>query len=263
MAGPIVRYDVLDEQIARREHTLEKFARGVALVRPRHGQEDPARRTRWATSPTPPSPRRRRCALDAWFGVFAYAFQIYFDFSGYSDMAVGLGRMFGFVIPKNFDSPYLADSITDFWRRWHICLSTWLRDYLYIPLGGNRKGPRRTYVNLAIVMLLGGLWHGATWNFVIWGPQTSQFVRLFMRDDILQAVERPERIAQELGITTAQLAIAWVLRQPNVASAIVGASRPEQVDDNVAASGVELPPDALLRIDEALSGVQPLALPGD
>ena len=110
-----------------------------------------------------------RGALDAWYGVVAYAFQIYFDFSAYSDMAIGLGLMLGFVFPKNFDSPYRSQSITEFWRRWHISLSTWLRDYLYIPLGGNRKGPRRTYVNLFIVMLLGGLWHGAAWTFVIWG----------------------------------------------------------------------------------------------
>ncbi len=114
-------------------------------------------------------PLNLRLLLDAWVGVIAYAFQIYFDFSGYSDMAVGLSRLFGFVIPKNFASPYLAESITDFWRRWHISLSTWLRDYLYVPLGGNRKGPRRTYINLTIVMLLGGLWHGANWTFVIWG----------------------------------------------------------------------------------------------
>ncbi len=108
-------------------------------------------------------------APDAWFGATAYAFQIYFDFAGYSDMAVGLGRMIGFEFMKNFDAPYHAESITDFWRRWHISLSTFLRDYLYIPLGGNRKGPYRTYVNLIVVMLLGGLWHGASWTFVAWG----------------------------------------------------------------------------------------------
>ena len=93
--------------------------------------------------------------------MLAYAFQIYFDFSGYSDMAIGLGLMLGFVFAKNFDCPYQSASITEFWRRWHISLSTWLRDYLYIPLGGNRLGTARTYVNLAVVMLLGGLWHGA------------------------------------------------------------------------------------------------------
>ena len=107
--------------------------------------------------------------LDAWSGVIAYAFQIYFDFSGYSDMAIGLGLMLGFTFPKNFDSPYRSESITEFWRKWHISLSSWLRDYLYIPLGGNRRGQARTYLNLALVMLLGGLWHGASWNFVIWG----------------------------------------------------------------------------------------------
>ena len=106
-------------------------------------------------------------APDAILG--AYAFQIYFDFSGYSDMAVGLALMLGFVYPKNFDSPYQAESITDFWHRWHQSLSTWLRDYLYIPLGGNRKGRVRTYINLMLTMALGGLWHGAAWNFVAWG----------------------------------------------------------------------------------------------
>ncbi|MCA9920622.1 MAG: MBOAT family protein, partial [Anaerolineales bacterium] len=105
----------------------------------------------------------------AWLGTFAYGFQIYFDFSGYSDMAVGLALLFGFVLPRNFDAPYRSASITEFWRRWHISLSTFLRDNLYIPLGGNRHGGLRTAFNLAAVMLLGGLWHGAAWNFVVWG----------------------------------------------------------------------------------------------
>lgn len=103
------------------------------------------------------------------FGVYGYALQIYCDFSGYSDMAIGLALLLGFYFPINFNSPYKSDSITDFWRRWHISLSTWLRDYLYISLGGNRKGKLRTYLNLILTMLLGGLWHGASWNFVIWG----------------------------------------------------------------------------------------------
>ncbi len=104
-----------------------------------------------------------------WLGVFAYALQIYGDFSGYTDMAIGSARMMGFELPQNFNLPYLAKNVTDFWRRWHISLSTWLRNYLYIPLGGNRRGVFRTYENLAIVMLLGGLWHGANWNFCLWG----------------------------------------------------------------------------------------------
>jgi alginate O-acetyltransferase complex protein AlgI len=105
----------------------------------------------------------------AWTGVLSYAMQIYFDFSGYSDMAIGLGLLLGFEFPQNFDSPYKSLSITEFWRRWHISLSSWLRDYLYIPLGGNRRGPLRTYFNLFVTMLLGGLWHGANWTFLVWG----------------------------------------------------------------------------------------------
>ncbi len=105
----------------------------------------------------------------AWVGTLAYTLQLYFDFSGYSDMAIGLGRMMGFGLPINFNSPYKSGSIIEFWRRWHMTLSRFLRDYLYIPLGGNRKGPARRYVNLAVVMLLGGLWHGAAWTFVVWG----------------------------------------------------------------------------------------------
>jgi alginate O-acetyltransferase complex protein AlgI len=104
-----------------------------------------------------------------WLAVIAYAIQIFCDFSGYTDMALGIARMFGFTLPKNFNMPYLATSVTDFWRRWHITLSRWIRDYIYIPIGGNRKGRARQYVNIIITMLLGGLWHGASWTFVVWG----------------------------------------------------------------------------------------------
>jgi alginate O-acetyltransferase complex protein AlgI len=144
-----------------------------------------------------------------WIVVYAYAFQIYFDFSGYSDMAIGLGLMFGFVFPKNFDSPYRSASITEFWRRWHISLSTWLREYLYIPLGGNRKGPARTAVNLAIVMLLGGLWHGASWNFVVWGGLHGLLLgseRLLGRKPFYFMLPRPLRIA----VTFVLVLIGWV-----------------------------------------------------
>lgn len=106
---------------------------------------------------------------EAWIALVAYTFQIYFDFSGYSDMAIGLGRMMGFHFPENFNYPYISKSITEFWRRWHITLSSWMRDYLYIPLGGNRGSVSRTYINLWLVFLISGLWHGANWNFVIWG----------------------------------------------------------------------------------------------
>jgi D-alanyl-lipoteichoic acid acyltransferase DltB (MBOAT superfamily) len=111
----------------------------------------------------------RYTGFEVLMGVYGYALQIYCDFSGYTDIAIGIALLLGFKLPKNFASPYKADSITDFWRRWHISLSSWLKDYLYIPLGGNRYGNVRTYVNLMITMLLGGLWHGAAWRFVIWG----------------------------------------------------------------------------------------------
>jgi alginate O-acetyltransferase complex protein AlgI len=168
VAGPIIRYAALEEQMRVRQHTLDKFARGVAFFAFGMGKKILLANPMGHVADTAFAGGAQHF-YDAWVGVFAYAFQIYFDFSGYSDMAIGLALMLGFVLIQNFDSPYQSRSITEFWRRWHISLSTWLRDYLYIPLGGNRKGPVRTYVNLMVVMLLGGLWHGASWNFIIWG----------------------------------------------------------------------------------------------
>jgi alginate O-acetyltransferase complex protein AlgI len=168
VAGPIIRFSEVADQLQSRTHTVTKFARGIAFF-----SVGLAKKVLLANPCGKIADLAFEAgtlhALDAWYGVTAYAFQIYFDFSGYSDMAIGLGLMLGFVFPKNFDSPYVSQSITEFWRRWHISLSTWLRDYLYVPLGGNRRGPVRTYANLAIVMLLGGLWHGAAWNFLVWG----------------------------------------------------------------------------------------------
>ncbi len=169
VAGPIIRYRELADQLVTRTHTFEKAARGVTLF-----ILGLAKKVILADGVAPlvtvvfDGPGTQGF-VSSWVGVLAYAMQIYFDFSGYSDMAVGLGLMIGFEFPQNFNSPYHSISITDFWRRWHISLSTWLRDYLYIPLGGNRLGPVRTYVNLFLTMLLGGLWHGANWTFVIWG----------------------------------------------------------------------------------------------
>jgi alginate O-acetyltransferase complex protein AlgI len=168
VAGPIVRFQTVADQLHRRGHSLVKFSRGVAIFCLGLGKK--------VLLANPAGKIADTCfgaasldTADAWLGAAAYSFQIYFDFSGYSDMAIGLGLMLGFTFPINFNSPYRARSITDFWRRWHITLSTWLRDYLYIPLGGNKSGDTRTFFNLATVMLLGGLWHGASWNFVIWG----------------------------------------------------------------------------------------------
>jgi alginate O-acetyltransferase complex protein AlgI len=168
VAGPIVRYAELADQMEARTHTVDKFARGVALFSLGMAMKvllaNPCGKvadTVFNAGPVGP--------LEAWVGTLAYAFQILFDFAGYSEMAIGLGLLMGFVFAKNFAAPYQAESITEFWRRWHISLSTLLRDYVYIPLGGNRKGESRTYFNLLLTMLIGGLWHGASWNFVIWG----------------------------------------------------------------------------------------------
>lgn len=168
VAGPIIRYRDLAEQLIERTHTLEKVARGLAflvlgLVKKVIVADGVASLVTLVFADAQPG------LLASWAGILAYTVQIYFDFSGYSDMAVGLGYLFGFQIAQNFNSPYQAESVTDFWRRWHMSLSTWLRDYLYIPLGGSRLGVRRTYINLFLTMLLGGLWHGANWTFVVWG----------------------------------------------------------------------------------------------
>jgi alginate O-acetyltransferase complex protein AlgI len=219
VAGPIVRYNILAEQIAFRTHTLEKFSAGIAMFVLGFAKKillaNPMGRVAdsvfGAGAPL---------AFDAWVGVVAYAFQIYFDFSGYSDMAIGLGRMFGFVIPENFRSPYLSESITDFWRRWHISLSTWLRDYLYVPLGGNRHGPRRTYFNLAMVMLLGGLWHGANWSFVVWGAYHGSllaFERWMGKKTAYDFLPHWMRVA----LTFLLVLFSWVLfRSPTLGHAI-------------------------------------------
>jgi alginate O-acetyltransferase complex protein AlgI len=168
VAGPVLRYKDLAAQFAARTHTLDKFAEGSArfmrgFVKKVFIADAIAPLADNAFALADPS------AADAWIGILAYAAQLYFDFSGYSDMAVGLGLMMGFRFIENFNHPYISQSITEFWRRWHISLSTWLRDYLYIPLGGNRHGTAATYRNLFLTMLLGGLWHGANWTFVLWG----------------------------------------------------------------------------------------------
>jgi alginate O-acetyltransferase complex protein AlgI len=208
VAGPIIRYQDLERQLHERTHTVEKFARGIfffalgmgkkiLIANPVGELADAAFRAgtlHW---------------LDAWYGVMSYAFQIYFDFSGYSDMAIGLGLMFGFEFAKNFDSPYKSQSITEFWRRWHISLSSWLRDYLYIPLGGNRKGDARTYLNLMVVMLLGGFWHGASWNFLVWGGIFGVWLaleRLLGKTPFYANSPAPARVA----LTFLIVCVAWV-----------------------------------------------------
>ena len=167
IAGPIVRYSEIEDRMKRRSVTPEAFAAGLCRFAVGLGKKvllanQLGKLWELASGGTP-------SALLAWLGALAFTLQIYFDFSGYSDMAIGLGTIFGFRFPENFRYPYQAKSVTDFWRRWHITLSTWFREYLYIPLGGNRRGPARQLLNLAIVWALTGLWHGAAWNFLLWG----------------------------------------------------------------------------------------------
>ncbi|MDG1518663.1 MAG: MBOAT family O-acyltransferase [Flavobacteriales bacterium] len=170
IAGPIVRYNDIISQIKIRVETIELFRSGIQrflvglfkkiIIANSCGEIADSIMSNSIDNINTPI---------AWLGIISYTFQIYFDFSGYSDMAIGLGRMFGFKILENFNFPYISQSIQEFWRRWHISLSSWFKDYVYIPLGGNRNKPYKTYFNLSIVFLLTGIWHGATWSFVLWG----------------------------------------------------------------------------------------------
>ncbi len=209
VAGPVLRYHLLAQQFRERIHSLNRFAKGamvfmsgfcvkVLLADPVAPLADAA----FALE----DPH----FVDAWLGALAYTAQLFFDFSGYSTMAIGLALMIGFVFPQNFNDPYWSVSITDFWKRWHMSLSSWLREYLYIPLGGNRKGPVRTYVNLLLTMVLGGLWHGANWTFLAWGAWHGGIL----------AAERyweerfgPSKLPQVVRITKTMLLviIGWVM----------------------------------------------------
>ena len=169
IAGPIVRYRDVAYQLEHRTETFDRFTKGVKLFCIGLGKKVLIANQMGALTTALFEGTQTNGFLGTWVGIIAYTFQIYFDFSGYSDMACGLGNMFGFEFLKNFNYPYIATSITDFWRRWHISLSTWFKEYVYIPLGGNRKGVRRQIVNLLIVWGLTGLWHGASYNFIFWG----------------------------------------------------------------------------------------------
>ena len=208
VAGPIVRYSTVARQLGARRTTWGRFSAGARIF---------AIGLAWkvliadevaplvmsifdgTTNPT---------LLEAWLGVYAYAIQIYFDFGGYSAMAVGLGVMVGFTLPRNFRIPYAALSLTDFWRRWHMSLSSWLRDYVYIPLGGNRLGEARTYANLWSVFLLCGLWHGASWNFVIWGAHHGAFL-VIERAGLKRWLDRAPRAVAHL-YTVVVVLLGWV-----------------------------------------------------
>ncbi len=179
IAGPIVKYHDIERQISNRtfdlEQTAEGFRRFIVGLSKKVLLSNTAA---LAADAVFAAELAQVGALAAWIGAVSYLFQIYFDFSGYSDMAIGLGRMFGFTFQENFNYPYISCSVQEFWRRWHISLSTWFKEYLYIPLGGNRKGRARTYVNKLFVFFCTGLWHGADWTFVIWGLYHGLFLLL-------------------------------------------------------------------------------------
>jgi len=210
IAGPIVRYQTIAHELDSRTESIDKFAQGIKRFAVGLGKKVLLANNiglLWsqirATAPT------ELTVLTAWLGIIAFAFQIYFDFSGYSDMAIGLGKMFGFTFLENFNYPYIAKSVTEFWRRWHISLGTWFRDYLYIPLGGNRIGSLGVFRNLFIVWFVTGFWHGASWNFVLWGLYFGVLIaleRLFLQRLLSQV---PALVAHFYLIVV--VCIGWVI----------------------------------------------------
>lgn len=219
IAGPIVRYHDVAEQMKKREITVEKFTYGIRrfilgfakkiLIANRMGAI--------ADDIFKIAPQNISTAL-IWLGALCYTLQIYYDFSGYSDMAIGLGKIFGFDFLENFNYPYIAKSIKEFWKRWHISLTNWFRDYVYIPLGGNRKGEKRSYINQIIVFLLSGLWHGASWNFIFWGAYHGAFLILerWKLGSLLNRAWKPVRYIYAIVVVI----VGWVFfRVENLVSA--------------------------------------------
>ncbi len=210
VAGPIVRYRDISRELVSRRVSVEDFSYGVQRF-----VIGLSKKMLVANTFAVPAdkifaiPTSELTTELAWLGVIAYTLQIYFDFSGYSDMAIGLGRMFGFTFLENFNYPYISSSVTEFWRRWHISLSTWFRDYVYIPAGGNRRGQARTYFNLGMVFFLCGLWHGASWNFVVWGLFHGALLvgeRILRRSSVATVLWRPLRHVYVLGAVM----VGWV-----------------------------------------------------
>ncbi len=209
IAGPIIRYHDIADQIERRDYTLDRFLSGlwrfllglgrkVLIANPLGATADKVFAQDLHTLPMP----------YAWVGILCYTFQIYFDFSGYSDMAIGLGRMMGFDFMENFERPYTSRSITEFWRRWHISLSNFMRDYLYIPLGGNRVSAARAKLNLWLVFLVSGFWHGASWNFLFWGGYHGSLLTLEKGIGQKRLARIPPVLATLL--TFALVALGWI-----------------------------------------------------
>lgn len=219
IAGPVLRYKDLADQFMQRTHSASLFLQGVARF-----AQGLAMKLLVADNVAPLADRifalPYPSAAEAWLGAAAYAIQLLFDFAGYSAMAIGLGLMIGFRFIENFNAPYISQSITEFWRRWHISLSHWLRDYLYLPLGGNRRGKRRAYINLMLTMVLGGLWHGANWTFLLWGAWHGLWLAV---ERALGAKSGKTVWPRWLGwpVTMALVLIGWVMfRAETVAQAL-------------------------------------------
>jgi alginate O-acetyltransferase complex protein AlgI len=216
VAGPVLRYKDLSAQLKSREHSFPLFLEGV-----RWFTFGLAKKVLVADSVAPIADQifnqSNPTFVESWLGALAYTVQIYFDFSGYSEMAVGLGLMIGIRFIQNFHFPYMSRSITEFWRRWHISLSVWLRDYLYVPLGGNRRGVTRTYINLFLTMLIGGLWHGANWTFVLWGAFHGGVLAV----ERAVGVGKATRSVWFIPLTFVMVIFAWVMfRAPDIAVAL-------------------------------------------
>lgn len=212
IAGPIVRYKDVAEQLSDRTHSVEKFSSGVCrftvglgkkvLIANNIGALWDVYAAKGASELT---------VLGSWLGIIAFTLQIYFDFSGYSDMAIGLGRMLGFEFLENFNYPYISKSITEFWRRWHISLGTWFRDYVYIPLGGNRRGLKRQLLNILIVWALTGIWHGANWTFLVWGLYYALFL-VIEKTFLLKALDKTPNFIRHI-YTMLVVTCGWAIFQ--------------------------------------------------
>ncbi len=241
IAGPILRFKDLADQIVYREHSVRLFTDGMTRF-----TIGLAKKILLADSIAPIADAAFSSADptfgEALLGAVAYTLQLYFDFSGYSDMAIGLGMMIGFRFIENFNRPYISRSITEFWRRWHISLSVWLRDYLYIPLGGNRGSVYRTYLNLCTVMVLGGLWHGASWTFVIWGAWHGGWLAL---ERMTGWVKKADGVWFSLPLTFVIVMIGWVVFRAETVSAAM-----DIYAGLVGANGFAIRPDFLIGLPQ-------------
>ena len=210
IAGPIVRYKDVDDQLTEREHSVPLFADGVRTFAAGMGKKVLlANMAGQLWEYFKATPTDERTVVGAWLGMLCYTFQIYFDFSGYSDMAIGLGKMIGFRFLENFNYPYISKSITEFWRRWHISLGTWFREYVYIPLGGNRCSRAKNLRNIFIVWFLTGFWHGASWNYILWG--LYYFVLLMIEKTfLLEKLKKAPAVVSHI-YTMFFVVIGWLL----------------------------------------------------